>query len=235
MQMYESLTETTNEFGYAFDVNNPAAMTFTPETTHIIQRVKLYLSRYDDGDGTDGTISLKITTTSGLNPVNSNVLTGGSIAVFDIANAENVYSWKTFDLSPSVKLTAGTTYAIVLYSDIYTTWGTPDVKWTIWRRADFANYYDDGWTRGGVGIWPDTTWPEGSFQDVLFSEWGISVVNEGVWPPARGEVSVEGVYDPDTSWDGSDWATDPDMLLRWGGYTTQIIAVGHNKVFFSGV
>jgi len=54
------------------------------------------------------------------------------------------------------------------------------------------------------------------------------------WPKSRAVSGDYDYVDPDTSWDGSDWATDPAMLLRWGGYHTQIVAVAHNKVYFSG-
>jgi hypothetical protein len=132
--------------------------TFTPDTTHSVQNFELYLRRNGNPAGTL-TASIRATDTGA--PTGSDL---DSATLFP-ASLDTSYGWATFAFSPSLALTVGVTYAIVLRVD--------DVD--AGQFVEWAEVSTGGYTvgRAGTSVDSGSSWtvPDPG-SDMLFRESG---------------------------------------------------------------
>lgn len=140
--------------------NNWGAQTFTPETNHIIGKVKLKLFRV----GTPGTLQVGIRATTGGKPTGGDLCSGEIDADTLTTNTDG--EWYEISLGDGFDLDIGDVYAIVIRAVD----GDASNK-VSWRADESAPTYSEGKycsssDSGG-------SWGGFSGEDALFEEWGV--------------------------------------------------------------
>jgi len=155
--------------------------TFTPSTSHILQKVELKLFRL----GTVGNVTIEIRPTSAGIPLGTDAAYGEALASVttdcSAITTTAAGEWVVFTLNTPIALTASTMYAIVVASTIYEN-GAAEVRWRYDGAAStYANgtscIYNDGWSAYAN----DPTGDPGGTKDLLFREYGGPTI--GVSPP----------------------------------------------------
>jgi len=136
--------------------------TFTPETTHSISSVELYIRKIADSP-TVNFVSVQIQPTDGsgqpLGYGGPTALINNLFASSDIEQTAYDWKWVEFDFGGSVVLTTGVTYAIEFYYQANL--GTSPIQWA--KKAPDTNYPTGQiwhWKWNGVpypGEWLDGT------------------------------------------------------------------------------
>ena len=171
---------------YKIQSNARVAQQFTPDITHDIDQVDLYLTK---ANTPTGTVTLEILAVDGDGKPTGSVLATGSKAVTAIAAGP---AWVVFTLGAAYTLIANTQYAIVIYGP------TGDASNYIGWRAD----QNDGAYAGGSVVSSanaGSTWTVIAANDCLFKEYGgfsvsgavpvdktfskylVSIANNEVW------------------------------------------------------
>ncbi len=217
--------------------------TFTPQISHTITSVRLFLRKTDNTQVSLWSIGIRATDGNGTP-------TGSVLAGFFenpiIADTAFDWQWIEFTLSSGLALTAGVTYSIGF--TVQLSGAAKTLQWA--RRA--TNVYPRGQIWHFVWRFPPETpnWPNGEYEDGiaegdhLFQEWGI-----GTRPPPDEMPSFPDerpdAYDPDLIWVPGEW-TDPDTYVppEWGEpsryfatgggqWGQQLVVVGNGKVYYS--
>jgi hypothetical protein len=117
-----------------------AAQSFTVSTTDVVSQISVYIKKI----GAPSNTTVRLTTSSSSKPATSSLATG----TLSASNVTTSYGWVNVVLSPSVNLSAGTTYWLVLdaaaNASNYYIWGS--------NNAQYANGL------GKLGQYGTTTW-----------------------------------------------------------------------------
>jgi hypothetical protein len=147
--VYEYVTVndvTKNSDNFTGAGGNLVAQTFTPATSHTVNKVSLSLYRSSGA----GTVTVTIRTTSGGLPT-ATVLATGTVL---IDNHPAAYRRVDFDLGAGAALTAGTKYAVVMGVS-----STADIYYQLDTAGTYSGgnqcYYDGSWHTGTSGwdVW----------------------------------------------------------------------------------
>jgi len=140
----------------------PAAQSFTVETTYDISSVKLKL--YKSDTYAPGTITVSIRAVSGDEPFGEDLISGTTDGdtLTDISPGE----WREITFDRNLVLTAGVKYTIV----VFVAGGAP-LQWSLfWRNDGTAPTYTGGMALasedGGI------TWDSYAAADYMFECWG---------------------------------------------------------------
>ena len=132
-----------------------ACQTFTPQITHTITSVKIYV--YATAD--PGMVAVSIRATAGHLPIGGDLATGS----IDGSTIGGVKAWHEIELTP-YEVSAEVEYAIVV---------NPPADGLVWRADS-----DDGYARGQAGLDEGGGgWATFAAYDDLFEEWGEPLVS----------------------------------------------------------
>ena len=193
--------------------------TFTPEETHTLSSVKLYLRKIADSP-TVNFIAVQIQPTDGAGQPTGNgsptALTNVLITSGDIEQTAYDWKWVEFDLGGDVSLTNGTTYAIEFYYQANT--GTDPIQWA--KKAPDTNY-----PRGQIWHW---VWGDGDPYAVYPGEW-LDGTGEGDFYFQEIGTSVPSKATNPTPTDTADNITLDHETITWedgGGADTYNVYYG---------
>jgi len=184
---------------------NWMAQTFTPETDHVIGKVKLKLFRVGD----PGTITVSIKATSGGKPVGAD-LCSGTILGTDITLVDTG-EWYEISFGDGFDLDIGVQYAIVVRAP------SGDASNKVSWRADIT---DPTFTGGTFVSSSDSgvDWSTVSGVDCMFEEWGVGPASPStiVWGNLfKSQISAEKIEEAILRLI-QDHEDDPDAHLETG-------------------
>jgi len=166
-------TDTRYEYSQQYDADYDICgdewltQTFTPQTSHVLKVLKLYMHRLSYG--TDFVVSLKNTDAAG-EPTGADLI---SVVVPGLTPRQPPGGWIEVNLGVGHEVLQGTLYAIVIRS----TENIPEqaIRW--WAKTG-GSVYPNG--QGGTSSDGGETWTMYTGLDFAFEEWGEELAEVGV-------------------------------------------------------